>query len=88
MTPTDVKELLKRLLVEESFPVDVVDIPPLRNLEATYSTTEARIKDVINQWNKDGKNPCASTWKSRYYGILYENGCFFTCQGIAGIRND
>ena len=55
MTPTDVKELLKRLLVEESFPVDVVDIPPLRNLEATYSTTEARIKDVINQWNKDGK---------------------------------
>ena len=28
---------------------------PSQDLEAKYSTTEARIKDVINQWNKDGK---------------------------------
>ena len=55
MTPTDVKELLKRLLVEESFPIDIVDMASLQDLEAKYSTTEARIKDVINQWNKDGK---------------------------------
>ena len=55
MTPTDVKELLKQLLVEESFPIDIVDMAPTRVLVAKYSTTEARIKDVINQWNKDGK---------------------------------
>ena len=55
MTPMDVKALLERLLSEESFPVDVVDMAPRRNLAATYSTTEARIKDVISQWNKDGK---------------------------------
>lgn len=55
MTPTDVKELLNRLLVEESFPIDVIDIAPSQDLGPRYSTTEARIKDVINQWNKDGK---------------------------------
>lgn len=55
MTPTDVKALLKQLLAEESFPIDIVDMAPPRDLEAKYSTTEARIKDVINQWNKDGK---------------------------------
>ena len=54
MTPKDVKELLKILIVEESLPIDVVDMPPSRDL-AKYSTTEARIKDVITQWNKDGK---------------------------------
>ena len=55
MTPTDVKELLKTLITEEGFPIDVVDMAPSQDLEAKYSTTEARIKDVINQWNKDGK---------------------------------
>ncbi len=55
MTPTDVKELLKTLIVEECLPIDVVDLAPSQDLEAKYSTTEARIKDVINQWNKDGK---------------------------------
>ena len=55
MTPTDVKELLKRLLVAESFPIEIVDMAPRRDLTAQSSTTEARIKDVINQWNKDGK---------------------------------
>lgn len=55
MTPTDVKALLKQLLAEESFPIDVVDMTPSENLAARNSTTEARIKDVITQWNKDGK---------------------------------
>lgn len=55
MTPTDVKELLKTLIAEECLLIDVVDMAPSQDLEAKYSTTEARIKDVINQWNKDGK---------------------------------
>lgn len=55
MTPKDVKELLKILIVEEGLPIDVVDIAPSQDLEAKYSTTRARIRDVINQWNKDGK---------------------------------
>ena len=55
MRPTDVKELLKTLIVEECLPIDVIDMAPSQDLEAKYSTTEARIKDVINQWNKDGK---------------------------------
>ena len=54
MTPTDVKELLKTLIVEEGLPIDVIDIAPSQDL-AKYSTTEARIKDVITQWNKDRK---------------------------------
>ena len=53
MTPTDVKELLKTLIAEECLPIDIVDMVPSQDLAAT--TTEARIKDVINQWNKDGK---------------------------------
>jgi hypothetical protein len=55
MTPTDVKELLKTLIVEECLPIEVIDIAPSQDLAARYSTTEARIKDVITQWNKDGK---------------------------------
>ena len=55
MTPTDVKELLKTLIAEECLPINVIDVAPSQYLEAKYSTTEARIKDVINQWNKDGK---------------------------------
>ena len=55
MTPIEVKELLKTLIVEECLPVDVIDIAPSQDLEAKYSTTEGRIKDVITQWNKDSK---------------------------------
>ena len=55
MTPTDVKELLKALIAEEHLPIDVVDISPSEDLGPRNSTTEARIKDVISQWNKDGK---------------------------------
>ena len=55
MTPTDVKELLKTLIVEERLPIDIIDMPPSQDFAARHSTTEARIKDVINQWNKDGK---------------------------------
>lgn len=53
MTPKDVKELLKALILEENLPIDVVDMAPSQDLAAT--TTEARIKDIITQWNKDGK---------------------------------
>lgn len=55
MTPIEVKELLKTIIAEACLPIDVIDMPPSQDLEAKYSTTEARIKDVINQWNKDGK---------------------------------
>ena len=58
MTPTDVKELLKTLIAEEHLPIDVVDILPSEDLGPRNSTTEARIKDVISQWNKDGKSMC------------------------------
>ena len=53
MIPTDVKELLKTLIAEACLPIDVVDMAPSRDL--AKSTTEARIKDVISQWNKDGR---------------------------------
>ncbi len=53
MTPIEVKELLKALILEESLPIDVIDMAPSQDLAAT--TTEARIKDVITQWNKDSK---------------------------------
>lgn len=55
MTPIEVKELLKALILEEGLPIDVIDIAPSQDLAAQYSITEARIKDVITQWNKDGK---------------------------------
>lgn len=55
MTPIAVKELLKTLIAEACLPIDVIDIAPSQDLEAKYSTTEARIKDVITQWNKSGK---------------------------------
>ena len=60
MTPTDVKELLKTLIAEDCLPIDVIDIAPSQDLEAHHSTTEARIKDVISQWNKDGRIPVLS----------------------------
>ena len=55
MTPNDVKELLKTLIVEAELPIDVIDIAPTQNLDTSDYTTEGRIKDVIHQWNKDGK---------------------------------
>ena len=55
MTPTDAKELLKTLIVEKCLPIDVVDMAPSQNLRALDSTVESRIKDVIHQWNTDGK---------------------------------
>ena len=55
MVPKDVKALLKILIVEAGLPIDVIDMAPSQDLEAKYSTTEARIKDVISQWNKDGR---------------------------------
>lgn len=55
MTPTDAKELLKTLIVEKCLPIDVVDMAPSQDLRALDSTVESRIKDVIHQWNTDGK---------------------------------
>ena len=57
MTPIEVKELLKTLIVEEYLPIDAVDMLPSQDLGARNFTTEARIKDVISQWNKDGNIP-------------------------------
>ncbi len=55
MTPNDVKELLKTLIVEEGIPIEVIDISAIQSLGASDYTTEGRIKDVIHQWNKEGK---------------------------------
>ena len=55
MTPTEVKELLKTLIAEACLPIDLVDMAPSQDLGARHSTTEARIKDVIAQWNKNSK---------------------------------
>lgn len=55
MTPTETKELLETLIVEKCLPIDIVDMAPSQDLRALDSTVEARIKDVIHQWNTDGK---------------------------------
>ncbi len=55
MTPNDVKELLKTLIVQEGIPMELIDIVPSQNPSTSDNTTEGRIKDVIHQWNKDGK---------------------------------
>lgn len=55
MTPNDVKELLKTLIVQEGIPIELIDIVPSQNSSTSDNTTEGRIKDVIHQWNKDGK---------------------------------
>lgn len=55
MTPTDVKELLINLIAAECLPVEVIDLSPTGNSGGSDLTTEGRIKDVIHQWNTDGK---------------------------------
>ena len=55
MTPNDVRELLKSIIVEEGLPMEVIDLVPSQNTFTSDNTTESRIKDVIHQWNKDGK---------------------------------
>ena len=55
MTPNDVKELLEKLLAAEGLPLDMVDMSPAENIKSLDTNTECRIKDVINQWNKDGR---------------------------------
>ncbi len=55
MTPNDVKELLKSIIVEEDLPIEVIDLVPSQRTFTSDHTTESRIKDVIHQWNKDGK---------------------------------
>ena len=55
MTPNEAKELLITLIAAESLPIEVIDISPTQKFGASDSTTECRIKDVIHQWNTDGK---------------------------------
>ena len=55
MTPNDVKELLKTLIAAECLPVEIIDMTLSENSGVSDYTTEGRIKDVIHQWNKDGK---------------------------------
>ncbi len=54
MTPNDVKELLKTLIIEKGLPIEVVDIAPNQNFRSLDTVMESRIKDVIHQWNTDG----------------------------------
>ena len=55
MTPNDVKELLIALIAAQELPISVVDTELERYRGGSDYTTEERIKDVIHQWNKDGK---------------------------------
>ena len=55
MTPQEVKELLKTVIAEQKLPINIVDILPNEKSDGKDYTTETRIKDVIHQWNADGK---------------------------------
>ena len=55
MGPNDVKELLKTLIAAQGLPMDLIDIDPAQYSDTSDYTTEGRIKDVIHQWNTDGK---------------------------------
>ena len=55
MTPQEVKELLKTVIAEQELPINIVDILPDKKSDGKDYTTETRIKDVIHQWNSDGK---------------------------------
>lgn len=65
MTPNDVKELLKTLIAEEELPIDMVDMPPDQEFtDSSGLTTQNRIKDVVHQWNKEGKMNTRQPWRS------------------------
>lgn len=55
MTPNEAKELLKTLIAAECLPLEVIDMTATQNSGVSDYTTEGRIKDVIHQWNTDGK---------------------------------
>ena len=79
MTPNDVKELLKTLITKQNLPVNVVDILPNQKTEGNDYTTETRIKDVVHQWNKDGKihsQPPGEGSIMKYYTICYSDHGF------------
>ena len=71
MTPNDVKELLKTLIAEEGLPIDMVDMASDQEYTGSAGlTTKNRIKDVVHQWNKDGKERTRQPWRSdlmKYY---------------------
>ncbi len=65
MTPIDVKDLLKTLIAAEGLPIDIVDMAPDQELiDSSGLTTQNRIKDVIHQWNKEGKMNTRQPWRS------------------------
>ncbi|RKU12657.1 hypothetical protein C6501_10725 [Candidatus Poribacteria bacterium] len=65
MTPIDVKDLLKTLIVEEGLPIDMVDMVPDQEYTASSGlTTQNRIKDVVHQWNKKDKVNTRQPWRS------------------------
>lgn len=55
MTPQEVKELLITVIAEQKLPINIIDILPTEKPDVKDYTTETRIKDVIHQWNSDGK---------------------------------
>ena len=55
MTPQEVKELLITVIAEQKLPINIVDFLPNVKSDGKDYTTETRIKDVIHQWNSDGK---------------------------------
>lgn len=71
MTPIDVKDLLKTLIAEEGLPIDMVDMAADQEFtESSGLTTQDRIKDVVHQWNKEGKVNTREPWRPnmmKYY---------------------
>lgn len=71
MTPIDVKDLLKTLIAEEGLPIDMVDMAADQEFtESSGLTTKNRIKDVVHQWDKEGKINTCEPWRPdlmKYY---------------------
>jgi hypothetical protein len=64
MTPIDVKDLLKTLIAEEGLPIDIVDMAPDQEYTGSSGlTTKNRIKDVVHQWDKEGKMNTREPWR-------------------------
>ena len=64
MTPIDVKDLLKTLIAEEGLPIDMVDMAADQEFtESSGLTTQNRIKDVVHQWDKEGKMNKRQPWR-------------------------
>lgn len=65
MTPNDVKELLKKIIVEEGLPLELVDMPSDQEYTASSGlTTKNRVQDVAHQWKKASKLRTRQPWRS------------------------